>query len=84
MADFKFNFSFSKILSSANNASDLALLYFIGETEAMDYRTSVKNREKYLFVEDADFDGLDDDSVEEPPETLVDIEALSEPLMPGQ
>ena len=50
----------------------------------MDYRTSVKNREKYLFVEDDGYDGLDDDSVEEPPEMLADVEALYEPLMPGQ
>ena len=62
----------------------LKMLYFIGETEAMDYRTSVKNREKYLFVEDDGYDGLDDDSVEEPPEMPADVEALYEPLMPGQ
>lgn len=30
----------------------LKMLYFLGESEIMDYRTSIKNREKYLFVED--------------------------------
>ena len=62
----------------------LKMLYFISETDVMDYRSSVKNRDKYLFVPGDEIDSCDDDSVEEPPELLTGMESLQEPLMPGQ
>lgn len=71
----------STSLSNWKMPYKLKMLYFIGESEVMDYRTSVKNREKYLFVPADEIDSCDDDSVEEPPELVA--EALQEPLMPG-
>lgn len=62
----------------------LKMLYFMSETDVLDYRSSVKNRAKYLFVAGEESDSCNDDSIEEPPALYTLPEALQEPLMPGQ